>query len=139
MPTVDRVGILNAFVRERRRTPFGWRNGNDCISFTAEYGIRIGAPDLMQGGRGYRGPKSAHTKLAALGYATLEALVRDRLAEVPLPKAMRGDVAIFASDGPFGLIVALVIDSGRACAPGPAGIDMVPLASAAGVFRFAAP
>lgn len=116
--------ILSAYLAGRERTPHRW-GPNDCASFSADAGIAMGCGDLLAGLRGYTTERGALLKLRRAGIADLETLCRNRLPEVPVGMAWRGDVALTAAEGPFGGALAL-IDGAHIVGPGTKGLERLP-------------
>jgi len=132
MRNKDWGAALSAYLAGRDRTPHRW-GPNDCASFCADAGIGMGCDDLLAGLRGYKTERGALLKLRRAGIADLETLCRNRLPEVPVGMAWRGDVALTAADGPFGGALAL-FDGAHLVGPGRDHLERVPRALA--IFAF---
>lgn len=127
---------LNTFVEERRRLPFAW-GPNDCASFPADALARMGAPDFLDGMRGYDTAWGAMQSLEAKGYPDLITLAEARLVEIARGVAGRGDVAMIdRPDSPFHCALSLVTGA-VIVGPGRAAMEVMPISAASRFFRAA--
>lgn len=126
--------ILDAFVEERRHMPFTW-GLNDCLSFAADLGVAMGCKDLIEGSRGYSTAGWALRKIKAAGYRDVLEVCQDRLQEIPMVQAQRGDVALMRTETKFGYAACVVLSGGMICGPDIEGMTMTSIVNAATAFR----
>ncbi len=89
-------------VAAAERIPFAW-GAHDCGSFATDCEKAITGGTLFADvlGGNYKTPAGAARHLKRAGFADIEALVADRLQEIPVNFAQRGDwVVADTHDGP---------------------------------------
>lgn len=133
---------LSREVAKRRTAAFEWGDTkNDCVSFPAFLGLLWELPDLLKGLRTYTTERGALLKLSRAGYVdddgvpSLEKMLMDRLPEIPVAKAGRGDIALIRVDGPFGSAARVILGS-YMCGPSDYGMVFEAKSSAYKAFRF---
>ena len=120
-------------VADAERTPFAW-GSHDCGSFATDCERAITGGTLFDdvlGGK-YKTALGAARHLKRAGFVDIEALVADRLLEIPVNFAQRGDWVVSDSDlGPvIGVMLGEVFVS-----PGDDGLIRQPRAFARRAWR----
>lgn len=104
LPRVERWPlILRAEIAKHQNAPFEW-GVSDC-AFWADIVLALTGWDPIIDGRGYTDAETARASLEVAGYSTMLELCEDRLVEIPIAHAMRGDLVfpekISALSSPF--------------------------------------
>ena len=122
---------LDAHVHERWNMPFAW-GSNDCCTFAADWVTLATGSDPMLDLRGLNSALEAHRKLDELG--GMLAAVDSRMgAHVSGLMAQAGDVVMVTLDNAN---AAMAVCLGPwLCAPGEAGLVMLPITRAEVAWR----
>lgn len=125
---------LQAVVVERLAQPFEWGR-NDCISFVADalQAMHDGRDVLAESRQARATPRQAHRALRDAG-GLLAGLARAGLEPVAASHALLGDVVLLRPAGRRRELLALC-NGADALAPGPLGLEVIPMAHAVMAWR----
>lgn len=98
--------------------PFEW-GISDC-SFWTDIVRELTGWDPMADGRGYNSAASARHMLRECGYGSMREAVEDRLHEIPVAHAIRGDL-VFPSDDLGPMASPFILDGANAFSKSMAG------------------
>jgi len=133
---VNRAEEAVAFIDARARSPFRW-GVNDCAVYVADYGLSLGAADLLKGMRGYKSLRGALGSLKRAGYGTLLDLAQARLEALQLGFMAAGDVGFVPNGTAFGGGLG-VFDGREMVGIAPEGIVRAHRSAVTHAFRFGA-